>query len=232
MTERPEREKTLTFLLDVDNTLLNNDLLKADLARDLERRLGSEKAARFWDLYEDVREDEDFVDYPRTVQRLAEEYHDPAMARDLRHLLQNLPFQRYLYPHVMETIAHLRTMGAVVILSDGDTVFQPRKIRESGLEAAVNGHVLIYIHKEEELAAVFAAYPADHYVMVDDKPRILAALETCCPTEFTTVLVCQGKYSHEDASPKPDYVVEHIADLRQFPWQQFFVTGQGRVSRA
>lgn len=222
MTESTDRQETLTFLLDVDNTLLNNDQLKADVARDLEHRLGPERSARFWALYEEVREDEDFVDYPRTVERLGMEYHDLEMARDLHHLLRTLPFRRYLYPHVLETIAHLTTIGTVVILSDGDTVFQPLKIRESGLEAAVDGHVLIYVHKEDELDAVFAAYPADHYVMVDDKPRILAALERCCPAEFTTVLVSQGKYAHESAPPAPDYVVEHIADLRTFTRPQFF----------
>lgn len=221
ITESGTGRKTLAFLLDIDNTLLNNDLLKADLASDLRRRLGPKRAARFWELYEQVREDEDFVDYPRTVELLAEEYHNPGMARDLRHMLGNLPFRRYLYPGVLETIAYLKTMGTVVILSDGDSVFQPLKIRESGLEEAVNGHVLISVHKEDELGAVFAAYPADHYVMVDDKPRILAALETCCPTEFTTVLVCQGKYAHEGASRKPDYVVQHIADLQEFARAQF-----------
>lgn len=221
MTEDTAAPAKLTFLLDVDNTLLNNDLLKTDVSRDLEDRLGPERSARFWELYEEVREDEDFVDYPRTVERLGEEYRDPETARSLRQLLRNVPFRHYLYPHVLATIAHLKSMGTVVILSDGDTVFQPLKIRESGLEAAVDGHVLIYVHKEEELDAVFAAYPADHYVMVDDKPRILAALETCCPTEFTTVLVCQGKYAHEAAAPKPDYVVERIADLRYFTRRQF-----------
>jgi FMN phosphatase YigB (HAD superfamily) len=225
MTARAASHEKLTFLLDVDNTLLNNDLLKTDIARDLEDRLGRQRATRFWELYEEVREDEDFVDYPRTVERLGEEYHDPDMTRDLRQLLRTFPFRRYLYPHVLETIAHLKTMGTVVILSDGDTVFQPLKIRESGLADAVDGHVLIYVHKEDELDAVFAAYPADHYVMVDDKARILAALETCCPTEFTTVLVCQGKYAHLDASPKPDHVIEHIADLRRFTRQQFFAAG-------
>lgn len=223
MTESANRRGTLTFLLDVDNTLLNNDQLKAAVARDLEHRLGPERSARFWALYEEVREDEDFVDYPQTVERLGAEYHDPEMALELRQVLRTLPFRRYLFPHVLETIAHLKTMGTVVILSDGDTVFQPLKIRESGLEAAVDGHVLIYVHKEEELDAVFAAYPSDHYVMVDDKPRILAALERCCPTEFTTVLVNQGKYAYESASPAPDYVIEHIADLRTFTRQQFLV---------
>lgn len=224
MTERTQDVGTLVFLVDVDNTLLNNDQLKADITAQLEEKLGPQKAARFWTLYEDVRSDEDYVDFPRTVQLLAEEYRDPAMGAGLNRLLRTLPFQRYLYPQVLETIKYLETIGTVVILSDGDTVFQPLKIRDSGLEAAVDGHVLIFVHKEDELSTVFAAYPADHYVMVDDKPRILAALERCCPTAFTTILVAQGKYAHDQVSPRPDYVVEHIADLLTFTRPQFFST--------
>lgn len=221
MAPEAAADRTIVFLLDVDNTLLNNDALKADIAHELKEQLGTEKSTRFWELYEEVRHEEDFVDYPRTVERLAEEYHDPAMGRELNDVLRAFPFRNYLYPHVLDAIAHLKTMGTVVILSDGDTVFQPLKIRESGLEAAVDGHVLIYVHKEEELPKVFATYPADHYVMVDDKPRILASLETCCPTEFTTVLVCQGKYAQDEATPRPDYVIEHIADLLTFTRVQF-----------
>ncbi len=225
-------DQSLVFLIDVDNTLLNNDGLKGDIAHDLMERLGAEKATRFWKLYEEVREDEDFVDYPRTVERLAAEYHDPAMGRELDHFLRTYPFRNYLYPHVLDTIAHLKTMGTAVILSDGDKVFQPLKIRDSGLGAAVDGHVLIYVHKEEELPKVFAAYPADHYVMIDDKPRILAALETCCPTAFTTVLVQQGKYGSGEDSPRPDFVVQQIADLITFTRAQFLSNPAREVPHA
>ncbi|MDQ2743811.1 MAG: HAD family hydrolase, partial [Chloroflexota bacterium] len=132
-----------------------------------------------------------------------------------------------LYPHVLETLAYLKTLGTTVILSDGDSVFQPLKIKESGLAAAVDDHVLVYVHKEQELAKVFAAYPADHYVAVDDKPRILDALERDCPTTFTTILVRQGKYATEadQVSLKPDYAIEHIGELRDFLRDQFFYSG-------
>lgn len=212
---------SLVFLLDVDNTLLDNDRLKEDLAEKLQQMLGSERAARFWDLYEEVRRERDYVDYPHTIERWAEEYRDSTMGRRLTELLDNWPFADYVYPHVFETIDHLKSLGTVAILSDGDSVFQPRKIANSGLQKAVDGNVLIYVHKELELPGVFARYPADHYVVVDDKARILSVLERECPSEFTTVLVLQGKYAHPDEySPRADIVVSRIGDLRTFTREQ------------
>jgi len=214
--------KRLTFLLDVDNTLLDNDRLKNDLAARIRERLGDRLAARFWELYEEVRHERDYVDFPETVRRLALEAGNHGIQSILTDLLDNWPFKSYLYPGVLPTIAYLQTLGTVAILSDGDSVFQPLKIRESGLDTAVEGRVLIYIHKEQNLPEVFARYPADHYVMVDDKARIAAELERMCPTTFTTVLVLQGKYAHDrDVFPRPDYTVKHIADLRHFTAQQF-----------
>jgi FMN phosphatase YigB (HAD superfamily) len=211
----------LVFLLDVDNTLLDNDRLKADLDQELQQILGPQRTERFWQLYEQVRTERKYVDYPRTVQLMANEYHDPDMGRRLQETLDAIPFRSYVYPHALEAIAHLKTLGTVVILSDGDPVFQPKKIRESGLEAAVDGHVIISVHKEEELATVFARYPARHYVIIDDKPRILSVLERECPAEFTTVLVLQGKYASADTfSPRPDFVVPHIGDVRGFSREQ------------
>ncbi|MBV9279054.1 MAG: HAD family hydrolase [Chloroflexi bacterium] len=221
---------SLVFLLDVDNTLLDNDRLKEDLQRTIEERIGQERARRFWEVYEDVRQDEDFVDYPETVRRMVVEYRDPGLGEQLQAILDAVPFTSYLYPHVMEAIAHLNTMGTAVILSDGDSVFQPQKIKKSGLEAAVEGRVLIFVHKELELPTVFERYPADHYVVVDDKARIIAALERECPTRFTTVLVLQGKYAHpEDFDPKPDLVVPHVGDLRTFPKDRFLAGSHDRV---
>lgn len=212
----------LVFLLDVDNTLLDNDRLKSDLAVCIERSIGAGRASRFWELYEQVRAERGYVDFPRTVDLLAAECRDERLKTKLTTLLTTFPFKDYLYAQVPETLTYLKTLGTVVILSDGDSVFQPLKIRESGLEADVDGRVLVYVHKEHELAKVFSSYPARHYVAVDDKPRIVAALERDCPETFTTVLVLQGKYAQaEDVSPKPDYVVAEIGALRSFTREQF-----------
>lgn len=227
-TSRPSRSNVspdLVFLLDVDNTLLDNDRLKNDLAEAIQREIGPDRAKRFWELYEEVRAERDFVDYPTTVARLVDESHEAELGPRLTNLLDDWPFRTYLYPRVMETIEHLKTLGPVVILSDGDSVFQPLKIKESGLEAAVGGKVLVYVHKEEELPQVFARYPAEHYVVVDDKPRIIAALEQHCPSEFTTILVLQGKYAQDDEYwPKADWTVPRVGDLRSFTREQFLTS--------
>jgi FMN phosphatase YigB (HAD superfamily) len=219
---------SVVFLLDVDNTLLDNDQLKADLAAQIEHTIGPERAARFWELYEEVRHEKDYVDFPGTLRRFAQEYGD-AQAQSVTAIVDTVPFSHYLYPHVLGTVAYLNSLGEAVILSDGDPVFQPFKIKQSGLEAAVQGRVLIYVHKEDELPNVFAAYPADHYVAVDDKPRIVSALEASCPATFTTILVLQGKYARPDeARPRPDFIIKHIADLRGFSLQQFLEPGRVR----
>jgi FMN phosphatase YigB (HAD superfamily) len=208
----------VVFFLDVDNTLLDNDGLKADLARQLTDMLGSERSERFWEMYEQVRKDEDYVDYPTTVQRFSAEDGEAGLQDRLTRLLYDYPFRDRLYPHVFETLEHLAQFGVTVLLSDGDPVYQPLKIQRSGLAAAVDGRVMICVHKEAELPRVFATYPADHYVMIDDKPRIHAALERCCSTEFTTILVKQGKYATDDTvRPRPDLTADSIGDLRFWP---------------
>lgn len=216
---------SIVFLLDVDNTLLDNDQLKDDLAADIRRAAGSSVAERFWELYEQVRQERDYVDYARTLELLEESGAGSVAVAQIRRLLDSLDFKCYLYPGALATIHYLNSLGTTVILSDGDSVFQPRKIRDSGLEAAVRGRVLIYIHKELEIPQIFARYPADHYVLIDDKPRILATLQRCCPTEFTTVLVCQGKYAARatDFQPLPDCVVPTIGAVQSLTRQQFLL---------
>lgn len=221
---------SIVFLLDVDNTLLDNDRLKEDLADRIRREIGPERANRFWELYEQVRSEKDYVDFPTTLLRFAQEIGEED-AQVVTELVESIPFSDYLYPHVLDTISYLDTLGEAVILSDGDPVFQPYKIRQSGLEDAVHGRVLIYVHKEDALPDVFAAYPADHYVAVDDKPKIVSALEACCPSTFTTVLVLQGKYARpEEAHPSPDYIIEHIGDLRSYSLDQFLEPGRRRTA--
>lgn len=220
-TTAPTGQKTLVFLLDVDNTLLDNDRLKDDISAHLLAALGEGGSRAFWRIYEEVRKVEDYVDYPATIKQWAIEFNDPATGEVLDHILDTIDFPSYVYPHVFEALQHLRSMGTAVILSDGDHTFQPGKIHRSGLEAAVDG-VLIYVHKENELPKVFARYPADHYVMIDDKPRILAALENCCPSTFATVLVLQGKYAVEhEFKPPPDIVIKHIGDLQSLNAEAF-----------
>lgn len=221
MNERKRAQPHVVFLLDVDNTLLDNDRLKEDLNSALEGAIGPDLRALFWSIYEEVRAEQDYVDYPTTIERFRERAGDePAGTVDT--ILAHIPFRSYVYEGVFATIDYLSSLGTPVILSDGDQVFQRRKIELSGLAAAVGARVLIYVHKEEHLSEVFQLYPADHYVAVDDKPRILSALEEECPTTFTTVLVLQGKYSSEGKySPPPDLVVTHIAELQQFPLSTF-----------
>jgi FMN phosphatase YigB (HAD superfamily) len=217
---------SLVFLLDVDNTLLDNDRLKDDLQRKILASLGPDRAERFWQIYEQVRAELDYVDYARTIELMVRTYGDPGLGKTLEGLLAGIDFTSYVYPHVMDAIARMKELGTAVILSDGDSVFQPEKIKRSGLEKAVDGHVLIYVHKEKELAHLFELYPADHYVVVDDKPRITAAFEAMCPATLTTVLVLQGKYARSAADylPRPDVVIERIGDLRNFTGEQFRVS--------
>jgi FMN phosphatase YigB (HAD superfamily) len=137
-------------------------------------------------------------------------------------IFDTLPFAEFLYPRVIETLQHLWSLGTVTILSDGDQVFQAQKIRKSGLEDAVNANVMIYVHKENQLSEVFAHFPANHYVMVDDKARILSLLEANLAATFTTVFVLQGHYAREgEFEPAPDLVIQHISDLISFSKQQF-----------
>lgn len=222
----------LVFLLDVDNTLLDNDRLKQDVAAELDRVLGPVKAATFWSTYESVRSEKDYVDYPTTLRRVEVVLNDPVLSQKMYAVLDSIDFVGYLYSGVMEVLRHLKELGQVVILSDGDQVFQRKKIEASGLAAAVDDNVLIYVHKEQELTKVFGAYPAAHYVAVDDKPRIIAALEQDCPDKFTTILVVQGKYARDDDYvPKADYTVAHIADLLKFD-RATFVSPERYAPRA
>ena len=168
----------VVVLLDCDNTLLDNDLVQGDLRDHLAREFGVESRDRYWAILEQLRAELGYVDYLGALQRYRlDELSDPRVLL-LSSFLVDYPFASRLYPGALDAIRHLRTWGLTVILSDGDVVFQPRKIQRSGLWAAVEGRVLIYIHKERMLDAVAARYPARHYVMVDDKLRILAAMKT------------------------------------------------------
>ncbi|HEV3311296.1 MAG TPA: HAD family hydrolase [Chloroflexota bacterium] len=214
----------LVFLLDVDNTLLDNDRLKADLDLRIGALLGPEAANQFWEVYESVRRGEQYVDFPGTLAEFTR-LHPDLPNDDLRALILDMPFQSYAYPGASEAIRYLATIGVPVILSDGDPVFQLMKIEKSGMAPLVEGRVILTIHKQDEMDAVFERFPAAHYAMIDDKTTILADCERRYPRLITTVLVCQGKYARIHASPPPDLVVPHIGDLVSVPPEEFLTTG-------
>jgi hypothetical protein len=217
-----QTQSPLVFLLDVDNTLLDNDAAKEGIASQVAAIVEPERSRRFWEIYEEVRDDEDYVDFPATVARFAAEERDPQVAGKLMSALNSFPFAEYVYPHALDTIDYLNSIGEAVVLSDGDPVFQRHKIDISGIAQAVEGRVMVVVHKENQLDEVFRAFPAHHYAAVDDKPRIVSALEACCPTTFTTVLVEQGKYAEETGYlPAPDIVVPTIGDVRTISRSRF-----------
>jgi FMN phosphatase YigB (HAD superfamily) len=185
----------VVFLFDVDNTLLDNDRVTADLKRHLTQAFGPERAQWYWEMFEELRTELGYADYLGALQRFRVEHpRDPNLLAASTYLV-NYPFANRLYPGSLDVLDHCRQWGPVVILSDGDVVFQPRKVERSGLWDAVDGNVLIYIHKEEMLDDVEARYPARHYVMVDDKLRILDAMRAAWGPRLTTVFPRQGHYA-------------------------------------
>ena len=210
------------FLLDVDNTLVDNDRVKKDLARAVGALVSADRASRFWSLYEDVRDEEGVVDFPETLRRFRRAFPDEPRAPDIDRAVLGVPFERYLFPRAMDVIAKLWTLGDVAILSDGDRVYQPAKIGRAGLLLAARGNVLVYEHKEDHLAEVERRFPAGHYVHVDDKASLLASTKTGLGSRATTIHVRQGHYSSEAPSgPAPDIEVERIADLLELDPRQF-----------
>lgn len=216
--------QTLVFLLDVDNTLLDNDAVKADWDEQLREELGPALTARFWELYEQARSERGVVDIPLALSRLREQTPgmDEQTYQHIRSLFFNYPFYKRLYPYTIETLEYLRAMGLTVIVSDGDPVFQIVKVTMSHLAEAVGGRILIFSHKQEHLDEITRAYPADHYVMVDDSPPILHACKQIMGDRLTTVFVVQGHYA--SAQPpvgfRPDLTVPHIGDLRNYRREQ------------
>jgi len=218
---------TLVFWIDVDNTLLANDDIKADLAEHIQVELGPRLAQRFWDLYEQARHETGVVDIPLALARLREQTPlsemDEQTYRHVHSLFDNYPFFRKLYPDALETLRYLSTLGTAVIVSDGDQFFQAEKIVNSELAEAVQGRVLLYIHKQEHLDEIMKAYPGDHYVIIDDKPDILADVKAALGDLVTAVFVMQGKYALGDKPDNfaPDLTVLHIGDLRNYSAEQF-----------
>jgi FMN phosphatase YigB (HAD superfamily) len=210
----------VVFLFDVDNTLLNNDRILDDLRNHLEHELGAETRDRYFAILEELYAELGYADYLGALQRYRnEDMCDPRLLL-MSSFLVDYPFTDRLYPGSLSVLAHLRPWGATVILSDGDVVFQPRKVQRSGLWEAVEGRVLIYIHKEQMLDDVERLYPAQHYVMVDDKPHILAAMKSIWGERLTTVWPRQGRYALAPkvraAYPPADLTIERIGDLANY----------------
>ncbi|SDG45446.1 HAD family hydrolase [Paraburkholderia phenazinium] len=207
----------VVFLLDCDNTLLDNDQVVADLRAHLTEQFGSASSDRYWEIFETLRSELGYADYLGALQRYREERQCDTRLMLMSSFLIDYPFATRLYPGALAALARLSTLGPTVILSDGDVVFQPRKIKQAGLWDAVEGRVLIYIHKEQMLDEVVQRYPARRYVMIDDKLRILAAMKQIWQERLTTVFPRQGHYAHDPAAiagyPPADVTVEHIGEL-------------------
>ena len=205
------------FLFDVDNTLLDNDRVTQDLRRFLDQEVGVKRSGSYWEIFEQLRSELGYADYLGALQRYRLEHPYDSHVLAVSTYLINYPFANRLFPHSLDVIKRCSQMGKVVILTDGDVVFQPRKIERSGLFEAVGGNILIYVHKERELDDVERRYPAQQYVLVDDKVRILSAIKEVWGERVTTVFPRQGHYALDVDSvakyPAPDITVERIGDI-------------------
>jgi FMN phosphatase YigB (HAD superfamily) len=224
----------IVFLVDVDNTLLDNDRIQSDLKRHLEREFGAASRDRYWTILEDLFTELGYRDYLGALQRYRVEHPQDAHLLSMSSYLVDYPFANRLYPGSLDVLERLGAMGRTVILSDGDVVFQPRKVERSGIAEAVEGHVLIYIHKESELEDIARRYPAEHYVLVDDKPRILTAIKKAWGDRVTTVFPRQGQYARDAAalatSIPPDVTVERIGDLVDYDLPALLARGPSAVT--
>ena len=214
----------LVILFDVDNTLLDNDRVQADLAAHLESEYGAKARDRYQEIFEQIRGELGYADYLGALERYrVETMHDPRILR-MASWLVDYPFADRLYPDALVAVAQARKFGHPVVLSDGDAVFQPHKVVRSGIWPAFNDDVLIYIHKEQELADVERLYPARHYVMVDDKLRILTAMKRIWGSRLTTIFPRQGHYANDPAElakyPPADFAVDHVFEVARFDFSR------------
>jgi FMN phosphatase YigB (HAD superfamily) len=224
MNEGKDSSTRVVFLFDADNTLLDNDRVAADLQRHLRSEVGAEGAQEYWEIFEQLRTELGYADYLGALQRYRSKHPHAQQLLCMSDFLIDYPFAERLFPDVLNVIEHVQQWGPAVILSDGDVVFQPLKISRSGLSSAVSGRVLIYVHKEQELDDVARRYPAQHYVLVDDKLRILAAVKELWGSRVTTVFVRQGHYASDPkilrSYPPADISVGLIGDLLQYDLQE------------
>jgi FMN phosphatase YigB (HAD superfamily) len=210
----------IVFLVDVDNTLVDNDQIQQDLKDHIDRTYGVAARDRYWKILENLMVELGYRDYVGALQRFRVEHPREIELLSMPSFLMDYPFAGRLYPGALAVLKRLRGVGTTVILTDGDVVFQPRKVEHAGLANVADGHVLIYIHKEEALDDVERRFPAEHYVLVDDKLRILDAAKKVWGARVTTVLPRQGQYAHDakviGALPPADVTIEHIGDLLDY----------------
>jgi hypothetical protein len=221
MTKTPD----VVFLFDVDNTLIDNDRVQAHLSEHLEQTYGAATRDRYWEIFEQLRSELGYADYLGALERYRmEDLHRPELLR-MSNWLVDYPFAERLYPHALDAVKHVQQWGTIVILSDGDAVFQPRKVERSGLWHLFDNRVLIYIHKEQELDDVGRLYPADHYVLIDDKLRILSAVKKFWGDSVTTVFPKQGHYALDSKIlaeyPPADVELASIGDLLNYDLSSF-----------
>jgi FMN phosphatase YigB (HAD superfamily) len=221
----------VVVLLDVDNTLLDNDRFGADLSGRLESLFGAAERDRYWAIYSARRDKLSYADYLGALQEFRFGLEDDPNLLQMSSYLLEYPFADRLFPHALDVISHLRTLALPIVLSDGDVVFQPRKIERSGIWNAVDGRVLIDVHKDRALDPMRRRYPARHYVMVDDKPGLLASMKKTMGSALTTLFVCQGHYAAEyvraDGDPLPDLEIERIAELLDRDLSDILATTSG-----
>ncbi len=212
------------FLFDVDNTLFDNDRFAADLGGQLLQCFGPDERERYWSLYAALRDEVGYADYLGALQRLRSGLEDHPQMLQIGMWILDYPFAEHLYPAALGAVAHAQRLGTTAILSDGDVVLQPHKIRRAGLWDALHAEVLVYVHKQHMLDAVQQRYPAAHYVMVDDKAQVLAQMKHVMGTRLTTVFVRQGHYAAAvpaDLDPAPDMEIACIGDLREYAAADF-----------
>lgn len=207
----------VVFLFDVDNTLLDNDRVTADLKRHLARAIGEEQQQRYWQIFEELRREQGYADYLGALQQYRLEHINEAELLDVSLFMLHYRFANRLFPGSLDVVDHVRRWGPAVIVTDGDAVFQPNKVENSGLYEAVDGNVLIYVHKERRLPDIESRFPADHYVLFDDKLRILAAFKQAWGSRVTTIFPRQGHYALDPAElaryPAADIAVDRIGDV-------------------
>ena len=224
MNESDDSPARVVFLFDVDNTLVDNDRVAADLQRHLASEVGAEGAQEYWRIFEQLRTELGYADYLGALQRYRAKHPRAPNLLCVSDFFINYPFAERLFPDAIKVIEYVQQWGPAVILSDGDVVFQPLKISRSGLTNAVAGRVLIYVHKEQELDDVEQRYPAEHYVLVDDKLRILAAVKKFWGSHVTTIFIRQGHYATDPkilaSYPAADISIGGIGDLLQYQFPE------------
>jgi len=223
------RRSSIVFLLDVDNTLLDSDRVISDLMRHLDRVVGHERQQHYWEIFNELRAEVGYADYLGALQRYRARYPRDPHVLTVSSFLVNYPFANRLFPESLDVIDRLKQWGPAVVCSDGDVVFQPLKIERSGLFEAVDGNVLVYVHKEQELEDIADRFPADHYVLVDDKLRLLTAFKRVWGRQVTTVFPRQGHYAFDpailEAYPPADVTIPRIGALLQFDHGQLVAAG-------